>query len=100
MKLSIENIGAKAGSRFPLGAVMVTRQAFERLATDDIERALRLHVQGDWGLVCPDDRQSNEEALAEGLRLFSVYEDKSSTRFWIITEADRSLTTVLLPDDY
>ena len=100
MKLSIENIGAEAGSRFPLGAVMVTRQAFERLATDDIERALSLHARGDWGLVRPEDRQSNEEALAEGLRLFSVYEDKSSTRFWIITEADRSLTTILLPDDY
>jgi hypothetical protein len=91
---------AETEDRFPLGDVMVTRQAFDRLAPEDIQRALQLHARGDWGLVCPEDRQSNEEALAEGLRLFSVYEDKSSTRFWIITEWDRSLTTVLLPGDY
>jgi len=100
MELVTKAKGAQTKDRFPLGAVMVTRQAFDRLAPEDIQRALSLHARGDWGLVCPEDRQSNEEALAEGLRLFSVYEDESNTRFWIITEADRSVTTVLLPDDY
>ncbi|HRJ27381.1 MAG TPA: hypothetical protein PLO61_07725 [Fimbriimonadaceae bacterium] len=58
------------------------------------------HASGDWGEVCDEDRASNEEALVEGLRLMSVYTSTSGLTFWIITEWDRSITTVLLPEDY
>ena len=62
--------------------------------------ALSRHVKGDWGELDEDDRQGNERSLREGYRLLSSYTSKSGTKFWIITEADRSVTTVLLPEDY
>lgn len=55
---------------------------------------------GDWGKVCPEDWQSNQDALVNGERILSVYEDRTGREFWIITEACRSATTVLLPEDY
>lgn len=58
------------------------------------------HARGDWGDVTPDDRQANEDALREGGRLFSAYTLPHGEQLWVITEADRSATTVLLPDDY
>jgi hypothetical protein len=86
--------------RIPLGQVVMTRNAMDTLRADDIATALTHHARGDWGDVCPDDRAENERALAHGNRLFSVYHDAHGVKFWIITEADRSITTVLLPDDY
>lgn len=62
--------------------------------------ALDRHANGDWGDVCPEDRAENELSLNHELRLLSVYADKRREVFWIITEADRSVTTVLLPEDY
>ncbi len=85
---------------FSLGSVYSTPAALKALSPLDIASALARHAQGDWGDVCDEDRQSNEEALREGFRLFSVYHAAAGTKFWIITEADRSATTVLLPDDY
>jgi hypothetical protein len=61
--------------------------------------ALRRHACGDWGDLCPEDTLANEEALRDGDRLLSAY-GQGELRFWIITEADRSVTTVLLPEDY
>ena len=58
------------------------------------------HLSGDWGEVCREDWIANELSLKEGTRLFSVYNAANGTRFWVITEADRSATTVLLPDEY
>jgi hypothetical protein len=58
------------------------------------------HVSGDWGELDDEDKQSNEEALKDGSRLLSAYLDRNNVKFWIITEADRSATTVLLPEDY
>jgi len=89
-----------AARKFPLGAVVMTPTAMEQLRADEVGTALAHHTHGDWGDVCPEDRAANERALAEGGRLFSVYHDGSGVKFWIITEADRSTTTVLLPDDY
>jgi len=86
--------------KFTLGQVVMTTNAMRTLRTDEIGTALANHLHGDWGDVCPEDRTANERALAEGSRLFSVYHDGSGVKFWIITEADRSATTVLLPDDY
>jgi hypothetical protein len=86
-------------SRFPLGQVVITAAANEALSQTAVAEALARHSSGDWGEVCPEDARENELALAEGFRLLSVYRD-GGERFWVITEADRSVTTVLLPDDY
>lgn len=90
-------------SRFPLGILLITRNAFCRLKSDDTVRAVRRHASGDWGNLCSDDQKANELALSPGKherRLFSVYVGQDGTRFWVITEADRSATTVLLPEDF
>ena len=83
----------------PLGQVVITRNALEVLSKDAVYAALARHQAGDWGDVCDEDRGLNDEALKDGSRILSVYKD-GETKFWIITEADRSATTVLLPEDY
>jgi hypothetical protein len=87
-------------SRFPLGSFYVTAAVERTLDPADVAQALARHAQGDWGDVGEEDRTENELSLAEGYRLFSVYHDRRGVKFWIITERDRSATTVLLPDDY
>lgn len=64
--------------------------------------SLNRHINGDWGNTCDEDKATNEEALVDGLRLMSVYKrkDHPDDTIWIITEADRSATTILLPDEY
>ena len=86
--------------KFPLGDVVITRHALDELHPDDVKTCLERHGQGDWGDVCEADRRENELSLKQNFRLFSVYHDRNHIKFWIITEADRSATTVLLPDDY
>ena len=85
--------------RFALGQVAITANASLRLSTEEVLTALRRHTSGDWGNLCPEDTLANDTALREGGRLFSAY-GQGEERFWIITEADRSVTTVLLPEDY
>jgi hypothetical protein len=85
---------------FHPGQFVVARQAFDTLPPEEIATALSRHLAGDWGDVCEEDRQENELSLKEGFRLFSVYHAGDGTKFWIITEADRSATTVLLPEEY
>ena len=87
-------------AKFSLGRTVITRNAFDTLDAFSIYYALARHASGDWGDVCDEDKQSNEDALKHGSRLFSVYHDKNGIKFWIITEADRSVTTILLPEDY
>ena len=58
------------------------------------------HSLGDWGELCEEDRLANDEAIADDLRILSAYRLKDGTKIWIITEADRSVTTVLLPEEY
>ena len=89
---------------FPLGRVVATPGALavmERLGIDPAALISR-HVTGDWGAIHPDDRGLNEQALADGSRILSVYGDDSATdeRLWVITEADRAATTILRPDEY
>jgi hypothetical protein len=86
-------------ARFPLGQVAITANASLRLATEEVLTALRRHASGDWGDLCPEDMMANDSSLQQGGRLFSAY-GEGQHRFWIITDADYSLTTVLLPDDY
>ncbi|MHB9080396.1 MAG: type I restriction endonuclease subunit M [Pirellulaceae bacterium] len=86
--------------KLPLGQIVITRSALYSLPSQDVHAALRRHAAGDWGDVNEDDSQANESALVDGSRLFSAYHATDGTKFWIITEADRSATTILLPEDY
>jgi hypothetical protein len=89
---------------FRLGEIGGTPGALQALqeATQSAVDLLRRHVHGDWGDVCREDWDTNDEALIDDLRVLSVYHlaDKASTEIWIITESDRSVTTVLLPEEY
>ncbi|MBK8092221.1 MAG: hypothetical protein IPK32_09665 [Verrucomicrobiaceae bacterium] len=85
---------------FPLGNLYSTPGALAVLSHEDIARAITRHQFGDWGDVCPEDKQTNDESLQTGARLFSVYRGQNDAKFWIITESDRSATTVLLPEEY
>jgi hypothetical protein len=85
--------------RFPLGQVAITANASLQLSTEAVFTALKRHACGDWGDLCPEDSLANDTALQHGGRLFSAY-GQGLHRFWVITEADRSVTTVLLPEDY
>lgn len=87
-------------AKFSLGRVVATPHAMERLTCGDILSALRRHVAGDWGEVPPEDAKENELSLKQRFRFLSAYRAGNGTKFWIITEADRSATTVLLPEDY
>ena len=87
---------------FALGQVLATPGALELLETHQLTAlpfVLR-HVSGDWGDICAEDRQANTDALQYGYRLMSVYVISKAERLWIITEADRSSTTLLLPEEY
>ena len=86
--------------KFPLGRSVTTPGALAGVPTDEMQAALFRHHHGDWGDICESDRQENERALHEGSRLLSVFYTKAGVKFYIITEHDRSVTTVLLPSDY
>ena len=89
-------------NKFPLGQIVATPGALEALAesgqTPDF--FLDKHVQGDWGEVCNGDKKLNDEALVDGSRLLSAYRTLKNERIWIITEADRSSTCLLKPEEY
>ena len=89
-----------APATFPLGRILITAHAAAVLAPADVQTALARHAAGDWGEVSGGDWALNESALAAGDRLLSVYHDARGHRFWIITEAGRDATTILLPEDY
>ena len=85
---------------FPLGHVVSTPGALEKVPSIELIKALGRHVRGDWGEVDTDDWQANDKAVAEGSRILSSYTATNGTKFWIISEADRSSTCVLLPEEY
>lgn len=85
---------------FGLGTVFVTANAAQTLSEMAISTALFRHATCDWGEVCPEDWRTNDYALAHGHRLFSLYTDGNGKPFYVITEWDRSVTTVLMPEDY
>ena len=86
--------------RVPLGQTVATPAALGAVSQPDIVAALRRHAAGDWGEIDAHDRAANDDALKSGERILSVYRSGTGTTFWVITEADRSATAVLLPDDY
>jgi len=86
-------------ARFELGVAQTTPGALMALGPALIAELLGRHASGDWGDLGAFDRRENELAVREGLRIFSAYETPSG-RAWVITEADRASTTVLLPGEY
>lgn len=87
-------------ARFELGQLVATPTAMETISWPELVVALDRHLQADWGECSAHDAAMNDEGLRRDLRLLSVYGTRSGARFWIITEADRSATTVLLPCEY
>ena len=88
--------------RFPLGRVVATPGALraleqaEQLPAEFLDR----HVNGDWGDVPEEDKQENEFSVSHGFRIVSAYTTSAGEKIWVITEADRSSTTILLPSEY
>ena len=85
--------------RFPLGRLLITPGAQAAFSREEILSAVSRHQQEDWGMLCNEDWERNDSALRNGGRIFSAYQYHEE-KLWIITEADRSATTILLPDEY
>lgn len=86
--------------KFPIGRLLATPGVLEAVSAPDISLALQRHLLCDWGDICQEDKHHNDRALIDGERLLSAYHTPEGVKFWIITEADRSATTVLLPEEY
>jgi hypothetical protein len=88
--------------KFRLGQLLATPGALQ--AIEESGQApgdfLSRHLAGDWGQVCPEDWRLNDQALKDGSRLLSAYQTARGVKLWVITEADRSVTTLLLPEEY
>lgn len=106
---SMENVHRRAeeelGGRlpalpFPLGRVVATPGVLSQVPLAEVLLALRRHAAKDWGNLDSHDQRANDEALVVGARVLSAYETDDGTKLWVITEADRSSTTVLLPEEY
>lgn len=87
-------------AEFECGNLVTTIGVLEKIPSDEIDKALSRHLQGDWGELEGDDWAMNDRAVRRGGRLFSVYSTTEGEKFWIITSSDRSVTTVLLPKEY
>jgi predicted transcriptional regulator len=85
---------------FDLGRLSCTQGALLALNQGDMFAALTRHMSGDWGEVDEEDWEANDRALETNARLLSAYIDRHGKKFWIITQADRSSTTILLPEEY
>ena len=88
--------------KFELGRIVSTPTALEAInaSGQTPEFFLDRHVKGDWGDVCDEDKAANEQALVDGERILSAYKTLLGVRIWVITEADRSSTCILLPEEY
>jgi hypothetical protein len=91
--------------KFKLGQVVSTRGVNDLIAEDQkfakfVLDSLSRHANGDWGDMCQEDKAENERALVDGNRIFSAYKSDDLPKIWIITEWDRSATTILFPDEY
>ena len=88
-----------------MGRLVMTRGVNDQIAENEafakfVMSSLTRHRRGDWGNLGDEDKQENELSLKEGFRLLSAYESEDLPKIWIITEADRSATTILFPDEY
>lgn len=84
---------------FRLGKIIKTLNAQELIPSQDIQKAIRRHQAGDWGEISEGEKAANDQALEVGRQIVSVYRPASGPQFLLITEGDRSVTTVLLPED-
>jgi hypothetical protein len=93
---------SKITPMFALGHVVATRGSMNAMSELSIApiSLLHRHVTGDWGDLDTADRKANSDAIDSGMRIFSSYQINPETKIWIITEADRSSTTLLLPEEY
>ena len=89
-------------ARFPLGRVVATPGALRVLeeANQNAFEFLAKHQAGDWGELCEEDKRENEFSVRNGFRILSAYRTRNDVKIWVITEADRSATTLLLPEEY
>lgn len=106
MSHSTPAVQRQRAARFALGTLAATPgalQALLRLGVSPLS-LLRRHVTGDFGDLDDEDQQANEQAIASGFRVFSAYKLTTASgdteRLWVITEADRSVSTILLPREY
>jgi len=88
--------------KFPLGQIVATPGALDLLreSGETPAKFLSRHVQSDWGEICDEDKRLNDEAIASGSRVLSAYRTAKGERLWVITEADRSSSCLLRPDEY
>ncbi|HEV2294108.1 MAG TPA: hypothetical protein VGR35_09630 [Tepidisphaeraceae bacterium] len=88
-------------AQFELGRLLATPGVLDAAGDEDLMVYLSRHARGDWGVVDDADKRANDRALKDGTRLLSAYVLRDgTTRVWVITEADRSATTILLPSEY
>ena len=92
-------------TKFLSGIDLMTRAVVDKFLEDPafarfVAESRQRHLNGDWGDLCAEDKAENELSLKKGFRLFSAYEKEGMPKIWIITESDRSATTVLFPEDY
>lgn len=93
-------VARRVVAKFDVGQIRMTRGAATELYQEDVFEAFVRHIDADWGDLDESDWKLNDDALEFGSRLLSSYVDRNNKKFWIITEADRSATTILLPDEY
>lgn len=92
-------------SKFELGKVVMTISVHDKYRDDRrfstfVNCSLGRYIEGDWGDTCEEDREQNDISVAEGERILAVYKYNDDTTIWIITEWDRSVTTILFPHEY
>ncbi len=94
--------GERVSSSLELGEVVATMGALKALALARVEpgELLARHLSGDWGEIPPEDVKENRLSLEHGWRVLSSYPLSTGSKVWVITEADRSATTLLLPEEY
>jgi hypothetical protein len=99
---NMSNATTTATSLFPLGQTYATPGALEALSEAEQEAAefLHRHQSGDGSEMCEEDRRENQFSIDKRLRIFSAYHTSKGQKLWVITEADRSATTLLLPSEY
>ena len=104
----VEKHGDKLGHKFPMGTLVATMGATQAIDGNRAVDIVRQHMTGDWGCVCGEDKIANDAALENGNRILSAYpidpekpcEGFGDNCIWVITESDRSVTTILLPEEY
>jgi len=87
-------------AKFRLGRIVLGNAAVDHLTEEEISTAIRRHQAGDWGHLREQDHVANDQALVRAERIISAYQTSQGVTFLLITEADRSVTSILLPEDY